>query len=69
MSMMLAVASAAGLLAGCRGERTDKPPRQLFPDMDDQPRFKVQRGTEFFTDGRTMRPVVEGTVPFGRAPI
>ncbi|MEM1072597.1 MAG: cytochrome c [Planctomycetota bacterium] len=69
---ILAAATAIGLvggLAGCRGERSDKPPRQLFPDMDDQPRFKVQRQTEFFEDGRTMRPIVEGTVAWGRTPI
>ena len=58
-----------GGLAGCRGERSEKPPRQLFPDMDDQPRFKVQRETQFFDDGRTMRPVVEGTIPWGRTAV
>ncbi|MEL7483853.1 MAG: cytochrome c [Planctomycetota bacterium] len=69
---VLAASTAIGFvggLAGCRGERSDKPPRQLFPDMDDQPRFKVQRQTEFFDDGRTMRPVVEGTVPWGRTAV
>lgn len=63
------LAGFQGIMSGCRGERNDKPPRQLFPDMDDQPRFKVQRQTEFFVDGRTMRPVVEGTIPWGRTPI
>ncbi|MEO1583039.1 MAG: cytochrome c [Planctomycetota bacterium] len=67
--VVLAATVAAGGLTGCRGERTDKPPRQLFPDMDDQPRFKVQRQSDFFEDGRTMRPVVEGTVPWGRTPV
>ncbi len=69
---VLAASTAIGFvggLAGCRGERSEKPPRQLFPDLDDQPRFKVQRQTEFFEDGRTMRPVVEGTVPWGRTPV
>lgn len=69
---MLAATTAIGFvggLAGCRGERSDKPPRQLFPDMDDQPRFKVQRETEFFDDGRTMRPAVEGTVAWGRTSV
>ena len=60
---------AVSALSGCRGERTDKPPRQLFPDMDDQPRFKPQRGTEFFADGRTQRPSVPGTIAYGRTPI
>ncbi|MEM1331067.1 MAG: cytochrome c [Planctomycetota bacterium] len=56
---------AAGL-AGCRGERSDAPPRQFFPDMDDQQRWYAQGESEFFTDGRMMRPRVAGTVAFGR---
>ena len=53
-------------LAGCRGERSDKPPRQFFPDMDDQMKWKPQSGSEFYADGRTMRQPVAGTVAFGR---
>ncbi len=68
ITALLVAMTAIGMTA-CRGERTDKPPRQLFPDMDDQPRFEAQRESEFFVDGRTMRPAVEGTVPWGRTPI
>lgn len=53
-------------MAGCRGERSDKPPRQFFPDMDDQMKWKPQNQSEFFADGRTMRQPVAGTVAFGR---
>lgn len=60
----LAVA-AAGALAGCRGERSEKPPRQFLPDMDDSPKWKPQDKSDFFADGRTMRPKVAGTVAFG----
>jgi len=42
---LLALA-AAGLLAGCR------------QDMHDQPKFIPQRGTDFFADGRSVRPQV-----------
>lgn len=56
-------------IVGCRGERSDKPPRQFLPDMDDQERFKPQHETEFFADGRAQRPSVPGTVGYGRAPI
>jgi len=42
--------SAMGLLAGCR------------QDMHDQPKFFPQRGTTFYTDGRSVRPQVENTV-------
>jgi mono/diheme cytochrome c family protein len=64
------IALAAGLTmvmaaGGCRGERSDDPPRQFFPDMDDQPKWKPQSQSQFFADGRTMRPRVEGTVAFG----
>ncbi len=61
------IALAAGaLLTGCRGDRSGKRPHQFFPDLDDAPKWKPQTGSEFFADGRTMRPTVEGTVPFGR---
>ena len=60
------IALAAALpLGGCRGDRSDKPPRQFFPDMDNQPRWNPQADSEFFADGRTMRKPVEGTIPFG----
>ena len=62
-------ASALALLAlgagGCRGERSDNPPRQFFPDMDDQPKWRPQSESNFYADGRTMRPRVPGAVPFG----
>jgi len=41
------------VLAGCR------------QDMHDQPRYKPLAGTDFFGDGRSARPVVEGTVARG----
>jgi mono/diheme cytochrome c family protein len=66
--LALGAALAAGLtgpLAGCRGDRSDNPPRQFLPDMDDQPKWKPQSESAFFADGRTMRKPVEGTVPFG----
>ena len=62
-------ALAGGIMAGCRGERSDKPPRQFFPDMDDSPKFKPQTGTDFFADGRSMRQPVAGTVAFGYSPL
>jgi mono/diheme cytochrome c family protein len=40
-------------LAGCR------------QDMHDQPRYRPLRPTEFFDDGRSARPFVEGTVARG----
>ncbi|HMN41306.1 MAG TPA: cytochrome c [Phycisphaerales bacterium] len=60
----LGVLCLAGLSA-CQGERSDEPPHQFLPDMDDSPKFKPQTETEFFADGRAMRPHVPGTVAFG----
>ncbi len=52
-------------LTGCRGDRSDKPPRQFIPDMDHQPRWNPQSESQFYADGRTMRQPPENTVPFG----
>jgi len=62
--MLIASVVLAGPLAGCRGERTDKPPRRFFPDMDKQRRWNAQETTEFFADGRTGRPTPEHAVAF-----
>ncbi|MEM9082940.1 MAG: c-type cytochrome [Planctomycetota bacterium] len=79
---MIIVATAAVLnAAGCRGEQSDAPPRQFFPGLDDQPKYKAQAESRFFRDyvvpegekdagmryGRTMRDPVPGTVAFGRS--
>jgi cytochrome c1 len=45
--------SAAGVMGGCR------------QDMHNQPRYKPLAASEFFADGRSARPVVEGTVARG----
>lgn len=58
--------TAAVGLGGCRGERSAERPRQFFPGMDDQPKYKPQAQSDYFADGRTMREPVAGTVPFGR---
>ncbi len=64
LACLLALGAIATLpLGGCRGDRTDKPPRQFFPDMDDQPKKKAQSETEFFADGMSQRPLVEGVRP------
>ena len=56
LNQMMAVGAigAAALLAGCR------------QDMHDQPKFFPQRGTTFYTDGRSSRPQVENTVARGQ---
>ena len=50
----LCAIAAASLLAGCR------------QDMQDQPKFIPQRGTDFYADGRSARPQVANTVARGQ---
>ena len=50
----VAAMAAVLVLAGCR------------QDMHDQPKFFPQRGTEFYADGRSVRPQVENTVARGQ---
>jgi hypothetical protein len=52
--MAMCSVAAASLLAGCR------------QDMHNQPKFVPQRGTDFYADGRSVRPQVENTVARGQ---
>lgn len=75
----IALASTVIVLGGCRGDRSGKPPRQFFPDLDDQPKMKTQTKNTVWQEfegkktepswGRTARMPVTHTVPFGRAPL
>lgn len=52
-------------IMGFRGEISTKPPLRLFPDMDEQSKYKPQGASAFFADGRTDRVPVSGTVARG----
>lgn len=52
-------------LGACRGERSEKPPVHLVPDMDRQAKYQPQEASTLFEDGRAARPLVEGTVARG----
>ncbi len=60
-SLVLAVI----VLGGCRGMHKESAPIHLNPNMDDQPMYKAMGGSDFFDDGRAMRPPVPGTVARG----
>ncbi len=65
--IILAVLSLVTVVfMGVRGSISRKPPIVIFDDMDDQPKYKNQAGSNFFPDGRQMRLPPAGTVPFGR---
>jgi mono/diheme cytochrome c family protein len=52
-------------VAGFRGQKSSKPPIEIFPDMDHQPKVKAQVPSDFFADDRGNRLPVAGTVPLG----
>lgn len=54
LSTVFMVAGAAMLLAGCH------------TDMWRQPKALAQQPSDFFADGATDRPIVEGTIPFDK---
>ena len=53
-------------LVGCGGVTTRKPPIEIFPDMDRQPKYKPQAASVFFSDGRASRSAIPGTVATGQ---
>ena len=54
-------------VAGFRGQKFQKPPIELFPDMDHQPKVKSQVPSTFYADGRANREPIAGSVPLGYA--
>jgi len=61
------VVLAVVTVAGFRGQKSTRPPIEIFPDMDHQPKVKAQVESKFFADGRGSREPVAGTVPLGYA--
>jgi len=50
-------------MSGCfRGEPKEEPPIHLNPNMFNQPKYKGQAESQFFSDGASMRQPVPGTV-------
>ena len=65
--LLVTLLAAAGVLGGCRGEISTRPPVHIVPNMDFQDKLKAQSksGFEGWTDHRGMRLPVLGTVPWG----
>jgi mono/diheme cytochrome c family protein len=51
---------------GFRGTEFKRPPFEVFSDMDHQPKYKSQKPSYLFADGRVDRKPVAGTIPFNR---
>ncbi|WP_417385118.1 quinol:electron acceptor oxidoreductase subunit ActD [Gimesia sp.] len=54
------------LVAYKRSTTTNTPRIHIVPDMDFQPKLKTQNTTNIFSDGREVRPHIEGTIPRGQ---
>src|SRR5258708_37863908 len=52
-------------IAGKRGERSRRPPIEIFPDMDRQPKLRPQTVNAFFKDRLSSQLPVPGTVARG----
>lgn len=61
----LLITVAVVALAGFRGSKSSKPPLEIFPDMDHQPKLQPQHPSHFFADGSGARKPVAGTIPVG----
>ena len=61
----LALTSVVGLAGCARGCTSSRPPIDINPSMDDQPKVRAQTASKFFYDGASMRQPFPGTVPIG----
>ncbi len=62
----LALLGLLMIVSGCtRGSTSKRPPIHPNPNMDQQPKYRAQAVSEFFSDGGTMRQPIEGTVARG----
>lgn len=61
---ILIVVAVVGV-AGFRGSMSRRPPIEVFPDMDRQPKLRPQTDSTFFADGKSSRLPVTGTVARG----
>lgn len=65
--VLLFVVVAAVSVLGFRGSESTRPPLEVFPDMDRQPKYEPQAASAFFADGRADRPTPAGVVAYGRS--
>lgn len=53
------------VVAGKRGSTSRKPPIEIFPDMDRQPRLRPQEPNKFFPNGKSSQRPIPGTIAQG----
>jgi len=64
LATFFVVVLTVGIL-GFRGSISSRPPLEVFPDMDRQPKLRPQDASTFFADGRADRPLPVGVVARG----
>lgn len=64
---LLFVVVASISVMGFRGSESTRPPLEMFPDMDHQPKYKAQGASAFFADGQADRRPPAGVVAYGRS--
>jgi mono/diheme cytochrome c family protein len=64
LATFFVVVLTVGIL-GFRGSISSRPPLEVFPDMDRQPKLRPQESSAFFADGRVDRPLPAGVVARG----
>ncbi len=73
LAVYILIVVAVVSIAGFRGSKSAKPPREVFPDMDRQIKLRPQSGNEFFENRRSSQLYVEGTVarddPYQNSPV
>lgn len=65
LALTVAVLAPLGVQGCMRGCSSSSPPVLINFSMFNQPKYKAQAASEFFYDGKTMRPPVPGTVARG----
>jgi mono/diheme cytochrome c family protein len=63
--IFLACVVTVMVVAGKRGSLSRRPPIELFPDMNRQPKLRPQAPNEFFGDAKNSRPPIPGTIARG----
>lgn len=58
----LAIGVAGFATLGLQGKTSRKPPTELFPDMDRQPKVRPQEPNRFFANGLSSQPAPAGTI-------
>ncbi|MGF1531247.1 MAG: c-type cytochrome [Puniceicoccaceae bacterium] len=66
LTVLFASALVVIAILGFRGDKSEKPPLWLFPDMDEQAKYKAQAANDYFSNRMNDRPVPRNTILRGQ---